>query len=622
MKAFIASVKEIFLNTISNSIWKNEKGLKIPLYQREYEWAESNVSALVSEILNRDKFLGMIILDEKDECYEIADGQQRLTTMLLSWISIYNHYQGADIEQKVLKEYIFDDKNNIRLQNDSVGNYIRCDDVNGLLEVNIENEKDVYNQKDAFKTAYDNINHLLSKNDSFKRFKEKLQNCTLLVLIKESETTSVDSVEQIFLDINEKSKKLDNASIFKGYCFKIYDESLHEDLKSLWIRLKKAYISFKPFSSNNYSLDEYIYTYFLVTENENMPENLSPAGQHILEKKNMDDVNKILTQMAEYGERVSEFYKNIQMDTYMFEDICIDSNSYKTASKKLITNMKEYLLYSMKIKSAQYQKIPLNWFIYFLKDKSNNTNILMKDFMTVTANLYIYSFLFTLSPSKKSKKNIDHSLYDKLKQGFDIKQIIETVKELRKKQVENVKIPEKYNSFDVLANLYTIMDCFRVNDSRFNKTYHNHGEQVYSLEHFIIPDNRNAKIKWALKDNREIEISFAGQSDRKKKLINYLIIESKLNEDILFDYDVVKKIELMLDYYKNKMPKHIHIIISHIENMETYGELKKIKEKKVEDIDKVKNYYNKFLDEYFSDNNQTDMLRELLDGLKSTFVNS
>ena len=564
----------------------------------------------------------MIILDEKDECYEIADGQQRLTTMLLSWISIYNHYQGADIEQKVLKEYIFDDKNNIRLQNDSVGNYIRCDDVNGLLEVNIENEKDVYNQKDAFKTAYDNINHLLSKNDSFKRFKEKLQNCTLLVLIKESETTSVDSVEQIFLDINEKSKKLDNASIFKGYCFKIYDESLHEDLKSLWIRLKKAYISFKPFSSNNYSLDEYIYTYFLVTENENMPENLSPAGQHILEKKNMDDVNKILTQMAEYGERVSEFYKNIQMDTYMFEDICIDSNSYKTASKKLITNMKEYLLYSMKIKSAQYQKIPLNWFIYFLKDKSNNTNILMKDFMTVTANLYIYSFLFTLSPSKKSKKNIDHSLYDKLKQGFDIKQIIETVKELRKKQVENVKIPEKYNSFDVLANLYTIMDCFRVNDSRFNKTYHNHGEQVYSLEHFIIPDNRNAKIKWALKDNREIEISFAGQSDRKKKLINYLIIESKLNEDILFDYDVVKKIELMLDYYKNKMPKHIHIIISHIENMETYGELKKIKEKKVEDIDKVKNYYNKFLDEYFSDNNQTDMLRELLDGLKSTFVNS
>ena len=82
MKAFIASVKEIFLNTITNSIWNKEKTLKIPLYQREYEWDASNVDELILDILNRDKFLGMIILDEKEDCYEIADGQQRLTTIL------------------------------------------------------------------------------------------------------------------------------------------------------------------------------------------------------------------------------------------------------------------------------------------------------------------------------------------------------------------------------------------------------------------------------------------------------------------------------------------------------------------------------------------------------------
>ena len=107
MKAFIASVKEIFLNTITNSIWNKEKTLKIPLYQREYEWDASNVDELILDILNRDKFLGMIILDEKEDCYEIADGQQRLTTILLSWISIYNHYYGAIKEQYVLKGYPF-----------------------------------------------------------------------------------------------------------------------------------------------------------------------------------------------------------------------------------------------------------------------------------------------------------------------------------------------------------------------------------------------------------------------------------------------------------------------------------------------------------------------------------
>lgn len=620
MKAFVASVGEIFLNSISNSIWKNEKSLKIPLYQREYEWDITNVDDLVFDILNRDKFLGTIILDEKEDCYEVADGQQRLTTILLSWISIYNHYKDAPIEQSVLKGYIFDKEMNIRLRNDSVGNYIIDDSKNGLLEINIKNENDVYRQRDAFETAYSEISKILSKDNRFKKFREKLQNCTLLVLIKEIESTNSDAVEQIFLDINEKSKRLDNASIFKGYCFKIYNKSLQDDLKHLWIRLKKAYISFKNFSGKNYSLDEYIYTYLLVTENENMTENLSPDGRHFLEDKNMDDVNRILTQMVGYGERVSYFYEQIQKDTYMFEDICVDSNSYKTASLKLVTNVKDYLLYAMEIKSAQYQKVPLNWFLYFVMDKSNNVDIHMKDFMTITANLYIYSFLFTLSPSKKSKKNIDHSLYNAMKENIQIRNVIDIVKTLRRNQVENVKIPEKYGSFDVLANLYTIMDCFEINENRFNMTYHNHGEQTYSLEHFIIPDNRNTKIKWVTKSNETKEISFTGQSDRKNKLINYLIINRELNNDILIDYDVVRKIELISDYYKQDMPKHIKIIISHIEGMDVYKDLKK--EKDQQDIDIVKNCYNRFLDEYFSDDNQRIVLDKLLDGLKSTFIKS
>ncbi len=620
MKAFVASVGEIFLNSISNSIWKNEKSLKIPLYQREYEWDITNVDDLVFDILNRDKFLGTIILDEKEDCYEVADGQQRLTTILLSWISIYNHYKDAPIEQSVLKGYVFDKEMNIRLRNDSVGNYIIDDSKNGLLEINIKNENDVYRQRDAFETAYSEISKILSKDNRFKEFREKLQNCTLLVLIKEIESTNSDAVEQIFLDINEKSKRLDNASIFKGYCFKIYNKSLQDDLKHLWIRLKKAYISFKNFSGKNYSLDEYIYTYLLVTENENMTENLSPDGRHFLEDKNMDDVNRILTQMVEYGERVSYFYEQIQKDTYMFEDICVDSNSYKTASLKLVTNVKDYLLYAMEIKSAQYQKVPLNWFLYFVMDKSNNVDIHMKDFMTITANLYIYSFLFTLSPSKKSKKNIDHSLYNAMKENIQIRNVIDIVKTLRRNQVENVKIPEKYGSFDVLANLYTIMDCFEINENRFNMTYHNHGEQTYSLEHFIIPDNRNTKIKWVTKSNETKEISFTGQSDRKNKLINYLIINRELNNDILIDYDVVRKIELISDYYKQDMPKHVKIIISHIEGMDVYKDLKK--EKDQQDIDIVKNCYNRFLEEYFSDDNQRIVLDKLLDGLKSTFIKS
>ncbi len=381
MQAFIASVKEIFLNTVTDSVWKKEKSLKIPLYQREYEWDKSNVADLVLDILNRDKFLGMIILDEKDDCYEISDGQQRLTTILLSWMNIYNHYKGANREQSVLKSYIFNEDNTIRLKNDSVGNYISFVN-NNLLALSIEVDKDVYHQHDAFEAAYDEIDRILSEKDRFREFKDKLQKCTFLILIKDMQSTNSDAVEQIFLDINEKSKRLDNASIFKGYCFKIFDETFQEELKNLWIRLKKAFVSFKEFSGQTYRFDDYIYTYLLVTEDENMTENLSPGGRHFLEDKNMDDVERILTQMVVYGEKVSYFYNRIQNDTYMFEDICSDSNSYKTAGKKMITCIKDYLLYAMEIKSAQYQKVPLFWFIYFIETKCvNDSGILMKEFI-------------------------------------------------------------------------------------------------------------------------------------------------------------------------------------------------------------------------------------------------
>ena len=47
--------------------------------------------------------------------------------------------------------------------------------------------------------------------------------------------------------------------------------------------------------------------------------------------------------------------------------------------------------------------------------------------------------------------------------------------------------------------------------------------------------------------------------------------------------------------------------------MEVYKELKKIKDE--EDIEIVKGYYNKFLDDYFSDDNQRIILSKLLDAL-------
>ena len=73
----------------------SKRNLLIPLYQREYKWTKDKVQVLINDINKRDKFLGIVILDEATECYEIVDGQQRITTCYLILIALYNYYRGS-----------------------------------------------------------------------------------------------------------------------------------------------------------------------------------------------------------------------------------------------------------------------------------------------------------------------------------------------------------------------------------------------------------------------------------------------------------------------------------------------------------------------------------------------
>ena len=60
--------------------------LRIPKYQRIYCWPQKNVELLLDDIFTPRKHkyhLGTIILQKKDDDYDIIDGQQRLVTLSL-----------------------------------------------------------------------------------------------------------------------------------------------------------------------------------------------------------------------------------------------------------------------------------------------------------------------------------------------------------------------------------------------------------------------------------------------------------------------------------------------------------------------------------------------------------
>lgn len=83
-----SSVKELF---------STQEKIFIPAYQRPYTWSRTQIADLLADLQEHffvnetfsenvtEYYLGMVLLyrDEKGNCYEIIDGQQRITTMLI-----------------------------------------------------------------------------------------------------------------------------------------------------------------------------------------------------------------------------------------------------------------------------------------------------------------------------------------------------------------------------------------------------------------------------------------------------------------------------------------------------------------------------------------------------------
>ena len=75
----------------------NTDSYVIPMYQRNYAWADQEINQLIDDVLdyqtqhpnnNRNYYIGtLVVYKQKDGSYEVIDGQQRLTT--LSLLAIY-----------------------------------------------------------------------------------------------------------------------------------------------------------------------------------------------------------------------------------------------------------------------------------------------------------------------------------------------------------------------------------------------------------------------------------------------------------------------------------------------------------------------------------------------------
>lgn len=187
----------------------------VPDYQREIRWLKEHLIELISDISRGTKFLGNIILNKRSNTeYEIIDGQQRITVLLMIIYYIKSKYQQ---ELNIFET--------CELAMANFGRFdllVRCDfDINRLSpeETTIIEASDVFNQRIRYSELWNELNGVdifqtASRcNDLLANIKRSQIN--LIVNINDTQNLSID----YFLDVNLKGVKLDKEDIFKGYLF-------------------------------------------------------------------------------------------------------------------------------------------------------------------------------------------------------------------------------------------------------------------------------------------------------------------------------------------------------------------------------------------------------------------
>jgi len=599
----------------------------IPKYQREYKWNEERVATLFRDINNRDKFLGNIILNLVDDYYEIVDGQQRITTIILFLLALYNKRKsltGPELseEQKTLLRFL-KHGDHFNLENESIGEYLVV--VGNEIEIRISNDTDIYFQRETFQKRYHEISELIQKDGiDIQSLQNKILDCLVMVLVGETGGRRHDSVEEVFLDINFKSQLLDVADIFKGYCFRNFDSSDHESLKELWTEIRRCAKGFEAFGYKNTSLFLY---YYLLAQPDGyiITENLSPNGKHYLENKTHTETKAILTSMVKYGKSILDFSNSVRSETYDFVSVCTDAERHRneTNDHQIMRHMLRKII---DYQTAQYYKFPLFMCVYYLMNDEAMRNIIAyAEWKKLVANYYAYSFLFIVSNRSKSKGSIDHTvfnvLYGQQTPQEKVKSIIAAVQALRREYLGS------YVQFSIF-NLETAYAFYSLVDNYLAPT--NFIKQVYSLpdynqEHLLIHDNKELEIDWVADDRFTFSLRglYAGSKDvnrYKRQTANYLILPEGLNRT-MGKVDIIKKITMIRDYYQRlqqPLPRHVAIFISHIEAMPSYCELRDLKEgHNSEDV--IKRQYKAFIDAYFDETQQDNLYHKLEEGIKAAF---
>lgn len=216
MTELIHSVEAVFTQDEENVLNANYSYYYVPLYQRGYKWTANQIVKLLDDINNFERQPGKfycvqnitLVPNKEKKCYNVVDGQQRLTTMSLL-LSV------LDASELVEKKLQFPENSIRHYTNKFVKNWIIGDaDLPDSWDEFIAHDSN-YDHQDIYHlfSGYKTIEKWFTQNEVSKdEFKDKLlQDVKFICNVIEGEKE-----EKIFGNLNSKRIYLDGADLVRA----------------------------------------------------------------------------------------------------------------------------------------------------------------------------------------------------------------------------------------------------------------------------------------------------------------------------------------------------------------------------------------------------------------------
>lgn len=227
-------------NTVLGLFDSSQKSYEIPVYQRAYSWEKQNWKTFLDDLLEQvqghnNYFFGNLLLEviSKNKKYEVIDGQQRITTLIIFMRSMLNVLKNRindpaliDFDYEAKESIYFKSSGNIKLR--PVEYDRACFDA--LIIDNRNNFSVGTPSQKRMKSAKEYFENELGKIDSLKLLEilDKTENTDLTIIELEGKK---DSALMFELE-NNRGKELTNMEKIKSYfMYQMYVYSTPEEIE-------------------------------------------------------------------------------------------------------------------------------------------------------------------------------------------------------------------------------------------------------------------------------------------------------------------------------------------------------------------------------------------------------